>query len=84
MMFSLALSVITLSGLAQVKVGDTLPSWSEGYLDIHHINTGKGEAAFFMLPDGTTMLVDAGATALPANGFRGISYIFYKTNPKKG
>jgi beta-lactamase superfamily II metal-dependent hydrolase len=61
----LALSVITLSGLEQVKVGDSLPLWTEGYLDIHHINTGKGESAFFMLPDGTTMLVDAGATARP-------------------
>lgn len=60
---TLALSIIALSGVAQVKVGDVLPQWTEGYLDIHHINTGKGEAAFFMLPDGTTMLVDAGATA---------------------
>lgn len=37
-----------------------LPRWQEGYLDIHHINTGRGNAAFFMLPDGTTMLFDAG------------------------
>lgn len=41
------------------------PAWSEGYLDIHHINTGKGECAFFLLPDGTTLLVDAGATGRP-------------------
>lgn len=47
---------------AQPKVGDVFPTWNEGYLDIHHINTGKGECAFFILPDGTTMLVDAGAT----------------------
>jgi hypothetical protein len=39
---------------------DTLPPWQEGYLDIHHINTGRGNAAFFLLPDGTTMLFDAG------------------------
>lgn len=50
---------------AQPKVGDTFPSWSEGYLDIHHINTGKGESALFILPDGTTLLVDAGATIRP-------------------
>lgn len=37
-----------------------LPLWQEGYLDIHHINTGRGNAAFFILPDGTTMLFDAG------------------------
>ena len=48
---------------AQVKVDDKFPPWSAGYLDIHHINTGKGESVFFILPDGTTMLADAGATA---------------------
>ncbi len=47
---------------SQPKVGDVFPAWSEGYLDIHHINTGKGESTLFILPDGTTMLVDAGAT----------------------
>lgn len=34
--------------------------WQEGYLDIHHINTGSGDASFIILPDGTTMLFDAG------------------------
>lgn len=29
-------------------------------MEIHHINTGKGEAVFCILPDGTTMLIDAG------------------------
>lgn len=47
--------------VAPAKVGEALPLWSEGLLDIHHINTGKGEAAFLLLPDGTTLLVDAGA-----------------------
>jgi beta-lactamase superfamily II metal-dependent hydrolase len=65
MMLSLVLAVISLTALAQVKVGDSLPLWTEGYLDIHHINTGKGESSFFILPDGTTLLVDAGATARP-------------------
>ncbi len=45
------------------EVGEPLPDWSAGTLDIHHINTGRGEAALLVLPDGTTMLVDAGATA---------------------
>ncbi|MGE0043167.1 MAG: ComEC/Rec2 family competence protein [Vicinamibacterales bacterium] len=31
-----------------------------GGLDIHHIVTGRGNATFFVLPDGTTMLFDAG------------------------
>ncbi len=41
-------------------IGDRLPPWQEGYLDIHFISTGRGESAFYVLPDGTTMLVDAG------------------------
>ena len=53
---------IAFSGVAQPKIGEVLPQWNEGTLDIHHINTGKGESSFFILPDGTTMLVDAGAT----------------------
>lgn len=40
--------------------GNVLPKWQEGYLDLHHINTGRGNAAFLVLPDGTTMLIDAG------------------------
>lgn len=42
------------------EVGKQLPTWQEGYLDIHHINTGHGDAAFYIFPDGTTMLLDAG------------------------
>lgn len=42
------------------KVGETLPAWSEGMLDIHAVNTARGECTFFILPDGTTMVVDAG------------------------
>ncbi|PCI53800.1 MAG: hypothetical protein COB36_11815 [Alphaproteobacteria bacterium] len=40
--------------------GGPLPPWSEGMLDIYHINTGRGDSAFFIFPDGTTMLFDAG------------------------
>ncbi len=41
-------------------VGETLPAWEEGSLEIHHINTGRGDTTFFVFPDGTTMLFDAG------------------------
>ena len=41
-------------------VGQSLPAWKEGYLDLHHINTGRGSCAYYIFPDGTTMLVDAG------------------------
>jgi hypothetical protein len=47
------------TGEAQA-VGEVLPPWTPGSLDIHQISTGRGNCAFFVLPDGTTMLVDAG------------------------
>lgn len=56
---ALLLSVINVSLHAQ-NIGRSLPAWKEGYLDIHHINTGHGDAAFYIFPDGTTMLLDAG------------------------
>ena len=46
------------------QVGKTLPDWSEGYLDIHAINTGRGECTLLILPDGTTMLVDTGCSTI--------------------
>ena len=42
--------------------GQTLPPWTEGTFDIHRISTGKGDAVFYIFPDGTTMLADPGAT----------------------
>lgn len=42
-----------------VKIGEVLPGWQEGYLDIHSINGGRGEAFYYIFPDGTTMLCDA-------------------------
>lgn len=49
------------AAFAQVAVpGKPLPPWQEGFLDLHHINTGWGDAAFYIFPDGTTMLFDAG------------------------
>ncbi len=41
-------------------IKNKLEPWQEGYLDIHHINTGSGDTSFMILPDGTTLLFDAG------------------------
>ena len=38
-----------------------LPPWEPGYLYIHHISTGRGSCALFILPDATTMMIDAGS-----------------------
>jgi len=40
-----------------------LPSWSRGELEIHHIDTGRGNATFLLAPDGTTMLIDCGTSS---------------------
>ena len=45
---------------------ETLSAWQQGYMDIHHISTGRGNCTFMILPDGTTMMVDAGDNG-PAN-----------------
>jgi beta-lactamase superfamily II metal-dependent hydrolase len=50
-----------LSGATGAVPGLPLPAWERGMLDIHQINTGTGDAALFILPDGTTFLLDAGA-----------------------
>ncbi len=42
-------------------VGAKLQPWRPGALDIHHISTGRGNVAFAVCPDGTTILIDAGA-----------------------
>lgn len=46
------------------QVGKTLPDWSDGYLDIHAVNTGRGECTLLILPDGTSMLVDAAGSTI--------------------
>ena len=45
---------------SEVEIGKPLPLWSEGYLDIHMINSARGECSFLILPDGTTLVVDVG------------------------
>jgi len=54
------LPVATVPQSPVAVIGRPLPAWQEGYLDLHHINTGRGNASFYILPDGTTMLFDAG------------------------
>lgn len=65
MLLGLLVWVVPQSTSAQNQPGEPLSPWTQGYLDIHFINAGKGEAAFYVLPDGTTLLVDAGATSRP-------------------
>src|ERR1700691_3374237 len=57
-----ALEVLPAKGLyGAAPVSKTLPAWKPGVLEIHHIATNRGNSALLILPDGTTMMVDAGA-----------------------
>lgn len=48
---------------AQDAAGREIAPWQPGTLDIHQISTGRGNSALYILPDGTTLLVDAGDLA---------------------
>ena len=56
----LALLALCTVELRAQSVGEPLPSWTLGTLDIHQISTGQGNAALLIFPDGTSMLVDSG------------------------
>ena len=53
--------------IADVK-GRRLTPWRRGCLDIHHIATGRGDSSLIIAPDGTTLMIDAGAMYAPAPG----------------
>lgn len=58
---ALFLTILLLTGqLFAQSPADTSLRWQPGFLDIHHINTGRGNSTFFVFPDGTTMMLDAG------------------------
>lgn len=42
------------------EVGKPWTGWKEGHLQVHFIYTGVAESAFYIFPDGTTMLLDCG------------------------
>ena len=42
-------------------VGEPLGLWEPGWLDIHQLAYGRGNSTLAVLPDGTTLLIDAGA-----------------------
>jgi len=53
-------AMLAAASLSAQVVGRPLPKWTPGTLDIHQINTGRGNAALLILPDGTSLLLDAG------------------------
>jgi len=51
-------------GNAQKTPPSVLAPWKPGTLDIHHLAYGRGNSTFVLCPDGTSILIDAGTTAL--------------------
>eukprot|EP00439_Symbiodinium_sp_Y106_P056288 s2697_g7.t2 len=47
---------------------DNLPPWREGFLDVHHLQVGASQSTFIVMPDGSTMLIDAGDLATKKPG----------------
>src|SRR5947209_3327276 len=52
--------------LSPAVLASTGPPWARGLLEIHHIATGRGNSTLIIGPDGTTILIDAGAAHSPA------------------
>lgn len=42
------------------EIGQAYSGWKEGDMDLHFIYTGVGESCFHIMPDGTSILIDAG------------------------
>ena len=59
-----ASAIDSASGAAREETpisGRKFKPWSPGCLDLHHISTGRGSCMLAICPDGTTLMVDAGA-----------------------
>jgi len=75
----------TLAAGSTQEIGKPLSPWTPGTLDIHQISTGQGNSGFVVMPDGTTLLIDAGGTAagiaryidhvLPSGTARRLDYV---------
>lgn len=63
----LLIAVATILAFSAVEAKPKqLKDWTKGTMDIHHISTGRGSAIFFILPDGTRLLADAGDLGDPS------------------
>lgn len=55
--------MLIFSACSSLVLAQEWSAWDNGFLDIHHIQTGRGNATFCVFPDGTTLLIDAGDTS---------------------
>ena len=50
-----------LAATGRLWAQEAMEPWRRGVLEIHHISTGRGNSVLAILPDGTSVMVDAGA-----------------------
>lgn len=60
------------SGCRDASVGKRWGGWKKGHFQVHFIYTGVAESMFFILPDGTTMLLDCGDFDALARGAKAV------------
>ena len=60
------------SGKNHPLAGKKLPPWKPGEFQVHFIYTGVAESMFWILPDGTTMLLDCGDHAAWTRGKKAV------------
>lgn len=63
-LFSIFFIAALFSQASSKVLKDNFPEWQPGSFEIHHINTGRGDATYFIFPDGTEMLFDVGDLGL--------------------
>ena len=51
--------------LKKTPLASRLRPWRRGGLEIHHIATGKGDSTLIIGPDGSSLMIDAGASSTP-------------------
>jgi hypothetical protein len=78
---SFCASLFSIPSIAQVA--ETFPGWTKGHLDIHHINTGKGDAAFLYCRMVPPCLSTRAHQTEPNPGYR-IPNLTAATHPESG
>lgn len=74
-------TVLLVPPVVAQEVGAPLPPWQPGTLDIHFINTARGDAALLVLPDGTTLQFDAGDGGAVPGTPRGVPKVSDSSRP---
>lgn len=76
-----AMTFLFIACTPEDKVGNVMTGWQEGWLEIHSINSGRGESFFYILPDGTTVLIDAAGANPDAHELEDLGYDLAPAKP---